>query len=89
MGYMNAVGMADALPLEQALAWHLTHNHYPPVPVVMIPVAERAVRAARRGQYTLRLKLPAGVSWRGEKTVPVSAVVESFHLDAFIDSEEG
>jgi hypothetical protein len=88
MGYQNALGMAAALPLETALAWHLQHNHYPPVPAVMIPVAARAVKAARRGEYDRRLRLPKGVSWRGESTAPVSAFITDYHLDAFLAPEE-
>ncbi len=87
-GYASAVGMAAAAPLRVALEWHLQSNHFPPIPVVMVPVAERAVLAARRGDYARHLRLPAGVLWRGKRSAPVSAFVESFHLAAFIDTQE-
>ncbi len=46
MGHLSAVGMADAAPsLEIALEWHLTHNHYPPVPVSMVGPCVEAIDA--------------------------------------------
>ncbi len=87
-GYASARGMAAAAPLRAALEWHLQSNHFPPVPSYMVPVAERAVLAARAGNYDESLPLPPDVLWRGNSKVPVSAVVESFHLDAFIDAQE-
>lgn len=86
MGYSSAVGMAAATDLRTALGWHLQSNHFPPVPAEMVPVAERAVKAARKGDYDRRLRLPAGASWKGQSTAPVSACVEAWHLDAFIEA---
>ncbi len=87
-GYLSAVGMATAAPLHAALKWHLQSNHFPPVPAVMVPVAERAVLAARGGDWAKLLRLPAGVRYRGNVKASVAEVVESFHLDAFVETHE-
>ena len=36
MGYNTAQELAEILDLESSLKFHLTANHYPPVPVTMI-----------------------------------------------------
>lgn len=88
MGYLGALGMASAAPLDVALGWHLSSNCYPPVPRIMHPLAERAVLAARRGEWDRKLRLPKGVTFRdGRKSVAVSQIVESLRLEAFVDVE--
>lgn len=87
-GYASAVGMAAALPLRTALKWHLQSNHFPPVPSVMVPVAERAVLAARGDDWAKLLRLPDGVRYRGNVKASVADIVESFHLDAFVETQE-
>ena len=44
MGRMQAQGMAETGMAQDAwLAWHLTANHYPPVPVEFVPAAAEAI----------------------------------------------
>lgn len=77
------------LSLEQAVSIHLTANHYPPVPSFMVPVAVKAIEHANGGEWDGVLDLPEGVSWRGETSAPVDAIIEAFHLDAFVlDDDE-
>lgn len=86
MGYNAARDMAAHAKLETALHWHLTANHYPPHPAFMVGPAVRAVRNARRGDYDKRVRLPRGVEHRTYgRLVPTHAMVESLHLEAFID----
>jgi hypothetical protein len=84
MGYLRASEMAHLAPLDTALRWHLQHNHYPPVPASMVSVCRRAIKAAKAGDTERRLRLPKGVTWKGERTAPVWAVIEGHHLEAFL-----
>ena len=90
MGSMQAREMADAVhnsevSLRAALRWHLSANHYPPVPGYMVPVAEQAIDHANAGEWHHDVDLPEQVTWRGQDHVPVHAVIEALHLHSFID----
>lgn len=86
MGRLAAIGMREhARDARDAIAWHLQYNHYPPIPGAMVDVAVIAVGHARQGEYDVHVNLPGGVTWRGQETAPVSAIVSEFHLDAFIE----
>lgn len=84
MGRLAATDMAAHASLDQALRWHLQCNHYPPVPTSMVGPCKRAIKNASRGDLKKRVRLPEGVTWRGEKLAPTWAIVEGHHLDAFI-----
>lgn len=93
MGNLRAVEAADmvsdgTMTLEQALSYHLTSNHYPPVPTSMIPICIEAINAFNEGDYDRLITLPEGVSYRGSDKAPSSAIVEAHHLDAFLNEEE-
>ena len=88
MGYASALDMRAHAPEDAALEWHLQANHFPPVPLDMLPAVKRALRAMRAGDPTQQIRLPEGALWRGHKTAPASAFVESFHLDAFLAEED-
>lgn len=88
MGYMNARGMAEAVDRRTALGWHLCHNHYPPVPAVMIDACEQAIDAATDDDWERMIALPEGIAYRDETEAPAWAIIEGFHLDAFLDMEE-
>ena len=94
MGRMRAESMAAAvtdgeLSLAAALEYHLTVNHYPPVPRAMIGVCVAAVEHARAGEWRARVRLPDGVvSREGLSDVQVSKVVELLHLEPFVSLGE-
>lgn len=102
MGYIGALGMAQAAPLKIGITWHLRSNHYPPHPEFMVPVAVRAVQLAVAGKLDTPVLLPAGVEyrhavrkqngqlklWRGRQYARVSDIVESMHLEAFVETLE-
>ena len=94
MGSTQAMGMAEAvddgmIDLRSALSWHLTANHYPPIPTIMIDVAMAAIEAGEDEDWDRLIDLPDGVEHRRYgKRVPASAVIESLHLDTFIQGEE-
>lgn len=85
--------MTDMVGLDHALRYHLQTNHFPPVPEVMIEVAKQAIvvgiqSVSDEDPEVLRqmIELPDGVTTgQGETSVSASKVIESFHLDAFID----
>jgi hypothetical protein len=89
MGYSQAASMRDMLPLREAVAWHLAHNCYPPVPAVMIEPAMAAVEAAEAGDYQASVPLPPGVTFKdGRRTVPVWQVVRSLRLEGLLTDTE-
>jgi len=88
MGHLSALDMAASTDLDTALSWHLTANHFPPLPLELLPVAKRAIAKANAGRYDDRLKLPAGIRYRDASSAPVYACVEAWHLDAFLEEED-
>lgn len=98
MGKLTELMIANTdLSLDRKVAWHLQGNHYPPIPLVMVEVCVEAIGLARLGYYTAEVKLPLGeskdgvpfqITWNGQDTAPVSAIVESHHLDGFIQDGE-
>lgn len=92
MGHSTAQGFADAvndgyLSLNSALHHHLTANHFPPVPVAFVPVCNAAIDAANEDESDRLITLPEGIEWKdGREAVEAWRLVESFHLDSFVDS---
>lgn len=94
MGYLNAYGAAQHAELEQALAWHLTANHYPPVSTEFIPACKQAIQtfviaagsAESKGEDHLFEQLcNTYVDLPNGKRMSVVDIVEKLHLDAFVD----
>lgn len=78
------------LGMRESLGIHLRHNHYPPVPLAMVDVCINAIVSFRemgRASLDTRLGLPEGVSWKGQDTVPVHAVISNFHLDSWLEDD--
>ena len=90
MGSMHAEEYASmkGKNKDAGLLAHLQGNHYPPVPSSMLGPCKRAISAVNRGKHDAKIKLPEGVSWRGEKHAPASAIVEAHHLDAWITPQD-
>ena len=86
MGYTSTYDQLLATnDLEKSLEIHFSYNCYPPVPLNMVPLAIEAIYAVVNGEDSLVIELPAGVTWRKEKTVRAFNAVESWHLEAFVD----
>ena len=86
MGYLSALDMKEHA-LDTSLLWHLQSNHYPSLPSILVGPAKRAIKKAKRGEWNARVSLRGtGVRHRryGE-LVPVSVLVEGWHLGAFIE----
>jgi hypothetical protein len=87
MGHNLAADLASNpdLTLERSLSYHLTGNHYPPVPLSMVDPCIAAINAAKAREWGKLIDLPAGIKWRGKNQAPVSALIEGHHLECFID----
>jgi hypothetical protein len=89
MGRLQAEAMMEAsITLEQQISWHLTTNHYPPVPEIMVQPCIEAIDEANEGNWDGLITLPEGVSWKGLTEAPVRAMVEQHHLDTWIIESE-
>jgi len=90
MGMMKALAYGELdLTLETQLQLHFVGNCYPPVPLLMIPVAVDAIYAYREEDYFRMVELPFGVEFRnGEKEVSAAQIVESLRLDAFVMGDD-
>ena len=88
MGSLQAQEMSELLPLEQAIEWHLTSNHFPPIPKSMVPVCIEAIQHANEGNFDKLVALPEGVGYKGLTVAPVLAIIEQHHLDNWVEYED-
>jgi hypothetical protein len=89
MGRLSAEGITETdLPLEDQIRWHLTSNHFPPVPVSMVPVCIAALDAANEEDWDRMISLPDGVGYRGLTAAPAHAIVEQHHLDPWLPQDD-
>lgn len=88
MGHMTAIGIAEALPIEEALHYHLRVNHYPPVPLEMVAVCKEAIELCNEGLENNTVDLPLGTRYRNDTFAPAWAIVDAHHLHAWLDNEE-
>ena len=89
MGAMRATDIADTLDVEQGVRVHLTTNHYPAVPIEMVPVCIDAIDAVNSGEgWDKQITLPSGVSYKGLPTAPASSIIEQHHLEFWIIESE-
>lgn len=88
MGSLQAQEMAEMLNIEDAIAWHLQSNHFPPVPLSMVPVCIEAIENALAGEWTKLVSLPEGVGYRGLTVAPTDAIIEQHHLDTWVELDE-
>lgn len=90
MGNLQAREMAAApeLTMEQSIAWHLTSNHYPPVPTSMVPTCIAAIDAYWEDNLDKLIELPDGVFFRGEPEAPARDIIIQHHLDAWCEEDD-
>ena len=91
MGTTGAIGMAEAttngdITLETAIGWHLTSNHYPPIPSSMTQPCIDAIDAAIADDWDKEIPLPNGVSYQGKSTAPAWTIVMQHHLEPWIEA---
>lgn len=87
MGSLHATEMATTLPIEEALAWHLRANHYPPIPLTMVEPCLEAIEAYWEDDLDREINMPEGVSYLGKTTAPARAIIIQHHLDAWCEDD--
>jgi len=88
MGSLQAQEMAEMMSIDDALAWHLTSNHYPPVPVSMVQACKEAIQAGLEYDWFRMIELPEGVSYKGSKLAPADEIISSYNLDTWLELDE-
>lgn len=91
MGSNFAIDLASGMggiSFEDAIRSHLVYNHYPPVPVVMAEPCIEAIDAYWEAELDRLIKLPSGVSWKGQDSAPAYALINSHHLEAWCTEYE-
>lgn len=84
MGLQNALGITETdLPMEIQIEWHLQHNHFPPIPAVMVHPCLKAIEAYWEGDTMRNISLPEGVGYKGLTVAPAWAILEQHHLEAW------
>jgi hypothetical protein len=87
--FANDLATMEDLDLETAIGYHLQGNHYPPVPLSMVPVCIEAIDAIWEDDFQRECLLPEGVTYKnGQDTAPAWAIAEQHHLDAWLPQEE-
>ena len=97
MGAQSTRGMLEAveeglvsLPSEAALHWHLQSNHYPPLPISLVPTCQRAIELVASDEGGRRVRLPKGlVGQDGRRSVVTADLVEAAHLWDFVEAATG
>lgn len=93
MGLTQAIGFAESVTdglcsLDSALNYHLFTNHYPRLPGGALDLAKRAIRLWKSGFYKATINVSSiGEHRRYGATVPISELLESWHLWPFVASE--
>ena len=80
--------MLDELRLENALMYHLTGNHYPSLPISLIPVCKRVITHYNNGEYNKQVRLPKGITYKGKTLAPVMVCIDNWHLQWFLDEND-
>ena len=89
MGAMRAMDIAENFDLEEGIKIHLTTNHYPPVPIEMLPTCIEAIDAVNsESDWDKLITLPDGISYKGLTQAPASAIIEQHHLEFWIIESE-
>lgn len=78
MGNLQASEMASLLQEDVALTWHLTSNHYPPIHLDFLPIAQQALKLARQDDYDTIIDMPNGIS------KSVADIIDGLHLETFL-----
>jgi hypothetical protein len=89
MGALQAADLSENFSLEDGIKIHLTTNHYPAVPIEMVPTCIEAIDAVNsESDWDKLITLPDGISWKGLTQAPASAIIEQHHLEFWIIESE-
>lgn len=89
MGALHATEYANSLSLDSGLQAHAESNHYPPLPLSLIPVWKEVIQWANEGKSCETLfALPKGITYKGFASAPAQAIVQAHHLEAWIQLDD-
>lgn len=89
MGALQAIDLSENFSLEEGIKLHLASNHYPAIPVEMVPTCIDAIDAVNsESDWDKLITLPHGISWKGLTQAPASAIIEQHHLEFWIIESE-
>jgi hypothetical protein len=90
MGAFNLISMLEETDadIRTVLSWHLTSNHYPPVPTSMIDPCLEAIALCEDDNADALVSLPEGTLWRNSDQAPAWALVDGLHLEHFLGRED-
>jgi hypothetical protein len=74
--------------MRSALSWHLSANHYPPVPNNMIEPCIEAIDAGWSQDWEREIPLPEGILYKGNTWAPAYEIIEQHHLEFWLPEEE-
>ena len=86
--FAEDLALMHDLSMESAIGMHLRANHYPPVPLSMVPICIEAIDAYWEDDLNREITLPEGISWKGKEYAPAYAIIESHHLESWCMEEE-
>lgn len=86
MGRLSAIGFAEevasgGISLDTALSWHLSSNHYPPVPTFFIPTCKAAIEAGQDEDWDREIALPKGCVTHSVVGIEPNADGEYVHIE--------
>jgi len=88
MGSLQAQEFAELADIDTALNWHARGNHYPPLPTTLVPVWKEVINWANEDKdLDQTFALPSPATWRGNNFAPAWAIIEGYHLNAWISNE--
>ena len=87
MGSMQAREMAELADLDTALKWHLSSNHYPPLPLELLDSVKEAIENGNAGEWDAEITLPEGITYQERSSAPTWAAIQAWHLDAFLEPD--
>ena len=85
--FANDLSSMQDLSMENSIGIHLQGNHYPPVPLSMVPVCIEAIDAYWEDDFNREIELPEGVLWRGKNSAPAYAIIEAHHLESWCQED--
>ena len=76
----------NGVDFDLMLEWHLAHNHYPAVPQIMFDACREAIECGNSENWEEDIALPDGFLFLGKGAMKAWQVVETFHLDGFVEA---
>lgn len=88
--FAHDLALFDEMAIERQIRIHLSANHYPPVPSIMVQACVEAIDAVNdAGLWHLEIPLPEGVFYKDNlTTAPAHAIIDQHHLNEWIIERE-